>query len=651
MKNLRFFLMVLLFFGFRLFGQTPISGVVNVYAKVTNVSVVNNTVNVVSSNGFSTGDKVLIIQMKGASIDNSQSASFGTITNLNNCGNYEFQTICDIQGTTIRFNHKLLKGYSPTDVVQLIKVAVYQNCLISGNDLEAQPWNGELGGVLVLEAETLDFGTQNINVSGLGFRGGVAQTSGSNCNFVGDFSYYTSAQDPDANARKGEGIAENIVNKECSRGPQANGGGGGNNHNGGGSGGANYGAGGAGGKRIKQSTFLCGSENGVNSKGLSIGYAANKIFLGGGGGAGHGNNNGITGESGLNGGGIVILNVGTLIGNGQSIFANGDASLGNANGDGAGGGGAGGAVLISTNTISSTLNIEVNGSNGINTNNSGSSNCSGPGGGAGGGIIWLTGNSNPANVNPVFNGGNAGVIASTSQSNCSVGSTNGGQNGASGAELFNLTLPIGNEIFAFSTITQNSCDSYTSPSGNYVWDSTGTYYDTLYGNGCDSTFVVNLTITHVDTAITLSNGVLTSTVSGGNYQWYDCENFTPISGATAQSYAPKASGFYALIVSKNGCTDTSDCHQVIPVGIVSTGFNSSLNVFPNPTTRKFTVDLGRNTESVLAIITTISGQVIWSRKITNTRSFQIELDQPPGVYILKLQSNSGKMAVIKLVKE
>ena len=650
MKNL-FVLLVSTFVGLAVFAQTPISGIVNTYAEVTNVNTSNNSVTVSSSTGFNAGDKVLIIQMQGASINASQNANFGTITDYKSAGNYEFQTICSMQGNTVIFNHKLLKSYDITGAVQLISVAVYQNAVISGGDLTAQPWNGKTGGVVVLDAETLDFGSQNINVTGLGFRGGIASISGQNCNFLGDFDYYSSIQDPDANAPKGEGIAKAIINKECSRGPQANGGGGGNNHNGGGSGGANYGNGGAGGQRIKESTFLCGSEIGVNSKPLNTGYSSNKIFLGGGGGAGHGNNGGTVGESGLNGGGIVILKTNIIIGNSQNILANGTTSPVNATGDGAGGGGAGGTVLISMNTISSTLNIEANGSDGINTDNNGNSNCSGPGGGAGGGVIWISDASNPTNLNGSILGGDAGIIATTSQSNCTVGSTNGGQPGANGALLFNLALPVGSEIFSSSTLNPNTCDVYVSPSGNYIWDSTGTFYDTILGAGCDSVFVINLTVTVVDTAVTISNATLTSVVSGGTYQWFDCENFTPISAATGQSFTPTSSGIYALQVTLNGCTDTSDCHRVIPVGIIENSFGNALTVFPNPSTGMITIDFGSSTETVEATITTLSGQVVSSKSVSNTSRFSMEIAAAKGLYILRLSTLSGKTAVMKLVKE
>ena len=497
MKNLLLLLLSVTILSGTLAAQTPISGVINTYTEVSQVDLTTNSVTVSSTTGFNIGDKVLLIQMQGATIDQSQTASFGTITNANSSGNYEFQTICQIQGNTIRFNHNLLKTYNQSQSIQLITVPQYQNAIITSSDLTSTTWDGTTGGVLVLEAETLNFGSQNIDVTGKGFRGGLAIKSGNNCLFIEDPSYYTSFSDPDAKALKGEGIAKFITNKECGRGPQANGGGGGNNHNGGGSGGANSGMGGSGGKRIKESTFLCGSVVGINSKDLTSEIVMNKIFLGGGGGAGHSNNTGLTGKSGLNGGGIVIVIANAVIGNNQYIYANGTSSPVNANGDGAGGGGAGGSILIDTDTLLSTLTVNAGGSSGISTNNSGSSNCSGPGGGGGGGVIWVSKPAPYPNLNFLSFGGSAGIIATTSQSNCTVGSTNGAQAGTNGALLTNLSLPTGYEYFASSTITETSCNSYISPSGNYVWDTSGTYFDTLNTNGCDSVIKINLTINTV----------------------------------------------------------------------------------------------------------------------------------------------------------
>jgi hypothetical protein len=46
-----------------------------------------------------------------------------------------------------------------------------------------------------------------------------------------------------------------------------------------------------------------------------------------------------------------------------------------------------------------------------------------------------------------------------------------------------------------SAITETSCVSYTSPSGNYTWTTSNTYFDTIpNGGGCDSLMTIDLTI-------------------------------------------------------------------------------------------------------------------------------------------------------------
>src|SRR5205807_5444936 len=104
--------------------------------------------------------------------------------------------------------------------------------------------------------------------------------------------------------RKGEGITLGNASYELGRGKLANGGGGGNNHNSGGAGGGNGGTGGGGGQRSMEGGFNChGMFPGIGGLSLQTnGYsvANNKIFMGGGGGAGQGNND--VGENGGNGG-------------------------------------------------------------------------------------------------------------------------------------------------------------------------------------------------------------------------------------------------------------------------------------------------------------------------------------------------------------
>src|ERR1700754_3356304 len=89
--------------------SSPTSGQVNFYAPV--LSICQNEFTVSSTNGFEKGDKIMMIQMQGASADLTDTESFGNITNLNSCGKYEFLTIKSVKGTTITTTEQPLNSY------------------------------------------------------------------------------------------------------------------------------------------------------------------------------------------------------------------------------------------------------------------------------------------------------------------------------------------------------------------------------------------------------------------------------------------------------------------------------------------------------------------------------------------------------------
>jgi uncharacterized repeat protein (TIGR03803 family) len=61
------------------------------------------------------------------------------------------------------------------------------------------------------------------------------------------------------------------------------------------------------------------------------------------------------------------------------------------------------------------------------------------------------------------------------------------------------------------TITEVTCDNYTSPSGRYTWTTSGTYKDTIpNAEGCDSVITINLTVNIVDVSVTQDGITLTA---------------------------------------------------------------------------------------------------------------------------------------------
>jgi PKD repeat protein len=433
---------ILLFFSFISSAQ-----VINHYSPVLEFDFCAATAVLEDTSGFSNGLSVILYQAKGADINESNGSSFGTISLINGAGRYEINEIDSIEGQKVYLKFVPQFPYQPSGSVQMISFPSFDTLQIS-DTLRAKPWDGLSGGILAFKANFLKIENGGIDVSGCGFRGGTSISISNNC--IGGLnnatSYFYDANDF-RGARKGEGIADFIPGKENGRGAQANGGGGGNDHNSGGAGGGNQTAGGDGGER--DTPFFTGSCKGEypGKGGRAIQPDENQIFLGGGGGAGHGNND--EGTDGGHGGGILIIEAtSTNVLNGF-IHNSGTDANNTSGGDGAGGGGAGGSILADFGELTGNLSVISIGGNGGNVDNINDDTCFGPGGGGSGGVVSIS-SSGSGQVMIENQGGNPGLtINSTSSCN---NSSNGADAGMAGLELAFEELIMSNEIYEPTSI-------------------------------------------------------------------------------------------------------------------------------------------------------------------------------------------------------
>ena len=680
------FIQIVCLMMFPILGQTQttdISGIINSYVSVSDIS--GNDITVSSSSEFSVGDLVIIMQMQGATLNETNTASFGSVTDLNSAGNYEYGTICSIPDPNTISLVNVQRSYEPSGTVQLIRVPVYTNATVTAI-LTAAPWNGSTGGVLAFQCtETLTM-NEDINLNGLGFRGGEVTTSTYSCAWFSSPSDYFYNITSGEGAKKGEGIGHYIIDKTGGRGAQTNGGGGGNDHNSGGGGGANAGAGGNGGERIAASTFTCsGVSPGIGGKFNTFSNALNKVFMGGGGGAGHENNPG-TATKGANGGGIVMIKSNTLVGNSQIITAQGESIVTLNSEDGAGGGGAGGTVLLDIESYSETINVNVSGSNGGNVGNTGPSNCNGPGGGGGGGILWINQSLLPINIILNNNGGASGTTLTSSQPGCTIGGSNNAQNGNPGVLLTDLvpsesfcSIPINaqeasicssdslfiagewqnNAGVYYDTLFTACCDSIIETTLTVLESSTGTDLQSscdsivwidgmtytasnssathLLTNsvGCDSIVTLDLTISEVDISITNDDPSISSNATDATYRWLNCDNdFAVIPDETSATFIAEENGNYAVEVTQNGCVDTSLCSAVKTIGITENDPFRQITFYPNPGNGKINLDLGE-LKGISITVSNVIGQPVFYKKEID-QSIQIDLNQPVGIYFMTL---------------
>jgi gliding motility-associated-like protein len=519
-----------------------IGGIINSYTPVLSYNICENKLTVEDATAFHTGDTVLLIQMKGAVADSSNTATFGTITDYKNSGNYEFNYVKSKAGNILELKNKLTRQYDiPLGKVQLVRVPYYSSVSVTST-LTCLPWDGSKGGILVLNARDTVSLQANIDVSGNGFKGGAGYNPGNQSLTCFQNDYYYAPNTIYA-AQRGESISTLSVNKGCGKGSLAGAGGGGMGHNSGGGGGGNGGIGGYGGYQLDNCGNAPYDNRGLGGRQMLYSTASNKIFMGSGGGAGHEDNIGTPPSNGGNGAGIIIIMADKIQANAQKIMANAyDGSTCVVGGsvnchDGMGGGGAGGSVLIHINQFIDNAVIENKGGKGADvTGDVIAGGKIGAGGGGGGGLAFLKSASLPANLTITNTGGANGVL--TLGGNNAWGTTPG----AAGLNLYNLVLPIDNTPFQKNIDSVRIKDSLTS---------------------CLNIDFKGLGYTNTS-AIT-------------NWQWYFGDGGTANTQNTSHGYATAGTYTVKLVVTDlNGCMDSVSKNVNTNVSLANAGSDTSL---------------------------------------------------------------------------
>lgn len=216
-----------------------------------------------------------------------------------------------------------------------------------------------------------------------------------------------------------------------------------------------------------------------------------------------------------------------------------------------------------------------------------------------------------------------------------------------------LTINLAIHLPTSAFITDSGCVSYTSPSGLYAWTESGIYNDTIANaNGCDSTLIIDLTVKSVETSVNVIGTTITCSAQGATFQWLDCDDdFAVIDGKTGPSFTPSSTGNYAVAVTQNGCTDTSECKKVtLPVGADESWAPGGLRIFPNPA--RDHVFIETSTDRTLSLeVRNVQGQLIHARTINGRGLTPIDLPSASGVVFLHIRSVDFPTAVRCLVIE
>ncbi len=595
-------------------------GVVNSYYSVLAVDPIRDGVKLNTVAGLAPQDKVLLIQMKGASINTTSGSAYGygDTTALNNAGNYEIHTVCAIRNDSAFFVNDVLNNYTIADKVQLVKFGYYVNANVNGA-LTANTWNNTsgTGGVIALFVEQNLTLNNIITADSRGFAGGASVVSGPICLNTHGNNYYNgnvAAGTTQNGAFKGESIVERPAAESGGKSAPANGGGGGNDHNNSGGGGANLGRGGAGGGNsgntaCKQAWV---SEGG---KPLSS-WGGTKIFFGGGGGAGHKNN--VSQSQGGAGGGLIFIHAANIIGNGFLITSSGGAG-GASQSDGAGGGGGGGTVIMDVASYTGSLTILAEGGPGGQSDDGLNNKLCFGGGGGGGGTVYFSGSTPPIAVST--NGGPLGIEFNRWDATCPAAAVVAGP-GLTGVITQNYTYRASSTLAATCTAILPVRLGYfnANTEGKKVllqWQ--------ILNPDEASSFVVE----RMD-----KNGqwITIGTLAANNSQTeYKSEDNFPMGGYN---------NYRIRVNQKNNAILYTVVRRVF-VGVTVESFS----IFPNPATDRITLRGNFDASATVRLID-VSGKIILNTRTGIAAVAEIKLPAlASGVYMLHINNGVEKLVI------
>jgi len=193
--------------------------------------------------------------------------------------------------------------------------------------------------------------------------------------------------------------------------------------------------------------------------------------------------------------------------------------------------------------------------------------------------------------------------------------------------------------------------SYTWSTGETTADITvnepGTYTVNISdGAGCSATDEVTVIVTEVNTDVIVDWNVLTAEAADATYQWINCEFYEAVEGATSQTFYPEENAYFALIVTQNGCTDTSDCFFMQIESILSSN-KTNIVLKPNPATDFILLEFDATIHPQTIVTYDMHGSEI---PVTFNNNYEANIQTiAPGLYFSKINL-PNESYIIKWIK-
>jgi len=154
----------------------------------------------------------------------------------------------------------------------------------------------------------------------------------------------------------------------------------------------------------------------------------------------------------------------------------------------------------------------------------------------------------------------------------------------------------------------------------------------------------------IDVSTNVNGATIQANANNSSYQWTNCDNnYSFLAGNTQQFFTATLTGKYAVIVSKDGCSDTSSCVSIILTGLLKNTEFTALSIYPNPVKDILTVIGGNLSQNALITIYSSTGSLVYSSLAKDGKT-SIDLSSyTNGIYFMHLQTD-GISTIRKVVK-
>lgn len=169
--------------------------------------------------------------------------------------------------------------------------------------------------------------------------------------------------------------------------------------------------------------------------------------------------------------------------------------------------------------------------------------------------------------------------------------------------------------------------------------------------GCDSIVNLDLTIISVDTSISVTNGnLIIANATNATFAWIDCQDGHIIFDDPSMSqFMPNYNGPFAVIVTQNGCSDTSECVIILGIGIEERNGTMDVQIYPNPASEKINITLNKSIDAEVSVCN-LAGKALIRYTLKGKSNFDLSISNlESGVYFIKILSKEG-LIIEKLIK-